>query len=50
MLGIITHDDVIDVVMEEAQEDVQRIGAVNPLEETYLKTPLLTLSWKRGLW
>ena len=44
MLGIITHDDVIDVVMEEAQEDVQRIGAVNPLEETYLKTPLLTLS------
>lgn len=50
MLGIITHDDVIDVVMEEAQEDVQRIGAVNPLEETYLKTPLLTLSWKRGMW
>ena len=50
MLGIITHDDVIDVVMEEAQEDVQRIGAVNPLEETYLKTPLLTLGWKRGMW
>ena len=50
MLGIITHDDVIDVVMEEAQEDVQRIGAVNPLEETYLKTPLLILSWKRGMW
>ncbi len=50
MLGIITHDDVIDVVLEEAQEDVQRIGAVNPLEETYLKTPLLTLGWKRGVW
>ena len=50
MLGIITHDDIIDVFIEEATEDVQRIGAVDPLDETYLKTSLFTLSWKRGIW
>ena len=50
MLGIITHDDIIDVFIEEATEDVQRIGAVNPLDESYLRTSLLTLSWKRGMW
>ncbi len=50
MLGIITHDDVIDVVREEATEDAHRIAAVDPLDETYLRTPILTLSWKRGMW
>ncbi|MCA9191373.1 MAG: magnesium transporter [Planctomycetales bacterium] len=50
MLGIITHDDVIDVVMEEAAEDVQRIAAVDPLEDSYVRTPILTLGWKRGMW
>jgi magnesium transporter len=50
MLGIITHDDVIDVFVEEAVEDAHRIAAVEPLEDSYLKTPLLTLSRKRGTW
>ena len=50
MLGIITHDDVIDVVHEEATEDAHRIAAVDPLDESYLKTSLITLSWKRGIW
>jgi magnesium transporter len=50
MLGIITHDDVIDVFHEEAIEDAHRAGAVDPLEESYLKTHLFTLSWKRGMW
>lgn len=50
MLGIITHDDVLDVLREEAVEDAHRIGAVAPLEESYLDTHLYTLSWKRGLW
>lgn len=50
MLGIITHDDVIDVVREEATEDAQKIGAVYPLEQGYLETRLVTLSWKRGMW
>jgi len=50
LVGIITHDDVIDVVRDEATEDAQRIGAVAPLEEGYLQTGVFTLSWKRGIW
>lgn len=50
LLGIITHDDVIDVVREELAEDAQRIAAVAPLEDDYLRISLPTLSWKRGIW
>jgi magnesium transporter len=50
LVGIITHDDVIDVVREELIEDVQRIGAIAPLREEYLRIGLLLLSWKRGAW
>ena len=50
LLGIITHDDVMDVMVQEMTEDFQRISAVAPLEEGYLETNLLTLSWKRGSW
>lgn len=50
MLGIITHDDVLDVMVEEATEDAHRIAAVAPLEEGYLETPVLLLTWKRGIW
>lgn len=50
MVGIVTHDDVIDVVRQEAVEDVQRIAGVTPLQENYLRAGLATLSWKRGMW
>lgn len=50
LVGIITHDDVIDVVREEATEDAQRIAGVAPLDDNYLKVDLLTLSYKRGIW
>ena len=50
MLGIITHDDVLDVMVEEAAEDAYRIAAVEPLEESYLETPIVSLTWKRGIW
>ncbi|NQU24547.1 MAG: magnesium transporter, partial [Candidatus Nealsonbacteria bacterium] len=50
MVGIVTHDDVIDVVREEATEDAHRIAAVDPLDEGYLETKLTTLTWKRGIW
>ncbi len=50
LLGIITHDDVIDVVIEVATEDAQRFAAVDPLEDSYARTPILTLTWKRGMW
>jgi magnesium transporter len=50
MVGIITHDDVIDVMRQEATEDVQRISAMEPLSDSYMRTSFLTLSWKRGMW
>jgi magnesium transporter len=50
LVGIITHDDVIDVVRDEAAEDAQRIAGVAPLEESFLETSFLSLSWKRGIW
>ncbi len=50
LVGIITHDDIIDVFQEEATEDAHRSGAVEPLDESYLRTSVLTLSWKRGIW
>jgi len=50
LLGIITHDDVIDVVREEATEDAQRIAGIEPLDESYLTIGLMKLAWKRGIW
>lgn len=50
LMGIITHDDVIDVLREELTEDVQRIAAVAPLDEGYLRENIITLTWKRGMW
>ena len=50
LVGIITHDDVFDVVREEFTEDAQRSAGVEPLEQDYLRVGLWTLSWKRGLW
>ena len=50
LVGIVTHDDVLDVVQEEATEDAHRLGGVEPLEDSYLDTPLSTIAWKRGLW
>jgi magnesium transporter len=50
LVGIITHDDAAAVLQEEATEDAQRLAAVQPFEDGYLETPLLTLGWKRGVW
>lgn len=50
MLGIVTHDDVIDVVLDEATEDAQQMAAVQPLEDSYMRTSVFELSWKRGVW
>jgi len=50
LVGIVTHDDILDVVQEEATEDAHRLGAIEPLEDSYLETELLTIAWKRGGW
>jgi magnesium transporter len=50
LVGIITHDDVIDVVIEEATEDAQLMGAVQPLGERYLDSPFWLIVRKRVVW
>ncbi len=50
MLGIITHDDVLDVLSEEASEDVYRMAGMEPLVENYLETRFHSIWWKRSFW
>jgi len=50
LVGIITHDDVIDAFRQEATEDAQLSAAVAPLDEGYMQTSILMLWWKRGVW
>ncbi len=50
MLGVITADDVIDVVEEEAIEDAQKMGAMEPMENSYFAVPFWTYFAKRAPW
>ncbi|MBA2224717.1 MAG: magnesium transporter [Thermogemmata sp.] len=50
MLGIVTHDDILDVVTREATEDLQKQAGVVPIEEGYLEARF-THVWKnRAKW
>lgn len=50
MLGVVTVDDVIDVLVEEGTEDIQKLGAVEPLEYPYFQTGFWTIFRKRIFW
>lgn len=50
IVGIVTVDDVVDVIEEEATEDVQKLGAVEPLEDTYFQTTFWAFVRKRAPW
>ncbi|MCU0961823.1 MAG: magnesium transporter [Pirellulaceae bacterium] len=50
LVGIITHDDVIDVMMAEATEDALHMGGVTPIEENYLDAAFTTVWRRRALW
>lgn len=50
LVGIITYDDAMDVIEEETTEDIERMGAVEPSETPYLKTPVHTLAKNRIVW
>lgn len=50
LLGIITADDAAKVLLEEAHEDIERLGGSEPLEEPYLRTSVLQLFQKRIPW
>jgi magnesium transporter len=48
--GVVNLDDIVDVVQEEATEDIQKLGGVQTLEEPYLQVPLLRMIRKRAGW
>jgi magnesium transporter len=50
LLGIIAVDDIIDVLTQEQTEDMQKIGAVEPLDVPYFQTTFVALIRKRGVW
>ncbi|MBI4613231.1 MAG: magnesium transporter [Planctomycetes bacterium] len=50
LVGIVTHDDVLDVAQEEAAEDAYKMAAVAPLEDPYLRTSFWSLARKRAGW
>ncbi|HEX8849928.1 MAG TPA: magnesium transporter [Gemmatimonadaceae bacterium] len=50
IIGVVTVDDVIDALVEEQTEDVQKLGAVQPLDEPYFATGFWNLARKRGGW
>jgi magnesium transporter len=50
MMGVVTVDDMVDVLTQEATEDAQKAGAVVPLADSYFNTRFHEFVWKRGLW
>ena len=50
MVGIITVDDIVDVIEEENTEDFEKMAAMLPSDDTYLKTSVLTLAKNRLPW
>jgi len=50
LVGIVTFDDVLDILEEEATEDFERMAGIQPVEERYLDTGVITLARKRFMW
>ena len=50
LVGIITHDDAIDVMVEEATEDALHLAGVSAIDESYLDAPFVTVWRKRAVW
>ncbi len=50
MVGIVTFDDAIDVMEDEATEDIERMGGMLPSERTYLKSSVWELFKNRIPW
>jgi len=50
MKGVVTIDDIVDVVQEEATEDAQKFGGMEALDAPYLDVTILQMLKKRGGW
>ena len=50
LVGIVTIDDAVDVMEEEATEDFEKMAAMHPSEKPYLKTGVFELAKNRIVW
>ena len=50
LVGIITVDDILDVIVEEGTEDIEKMAALNPSDESYMKTGIFKQSRNRIFW
>jgi magnesium transporter len=50
MVGVVTVDDIVGVIDEEASEDMQKVGGMEALDEPYLETGFFELIKKRAGW
>ncbi|KAB0577856.1 magnesium transporter [Fusobacterium naviforme] len=50
LVGIVTFDDAIDVMEEEATEDFEKMAAITPSEKPYLKTGVIDMAKHRIPW
>lgn len=50
LVGMITIDDIVDIIDEEATEDFEKMALLRPSEDEYLKTGVLSLAKNRIVW
>ena len=50
LVGIITIDDIVDVIEAETTEDIYKMAAMQPIEESYMDTGVFALARKRVVW
>ncbi|MFW6126837.1 MAG: magnesium transporter [Thermodesulfobacteriota bacterium] len=50
LVGIITHDDIIDIIQDEVTEDIYRLGALEVPEQNYFKSRIMVVSGHRLGW
>ena len=48
LVGIITVDDIVDILEQEATEDIEKMAAIMPTEEPYMKTSVF-VQWKKRI-
>jgi magnesium transporter len=50
LVGLITIDDIVDVIQEENTEDFHKMAAITPTHDAYITTNVFTLAGRRILW
>lgn len=50
LVGIITIDDIVDIIEQENTEDFEKMAAMHPADETYVKTGVFKMAKNRIVW